>query len=111
MGVGAHFGHEAEPLPPANAVLLNLLPEGGKKQPQINLKHKHIHVLPVKYLHKGLRKHFPLALTFWKGPDFDLRPFKEVKELEMRRVRRQRALWPGLLLLFPGRDFSFAVIF
>lgn len=57
MGVGAHLGHEAEPFPPANTVLLNLLPAGGdKNRPEISL------VLPLNYLPEGLLKHFPLAL-------------------------------------------------
>lgn len=45
-------------------------------------------MLPVNYLHKGVE---------W--PDFDLGPFKEVKELE---IRRQRALSP-LLVVVPGK--------
>lgn len=39
VGIGAHFRHKTKPLPPANTVLLNLLPVGRKKQQreQINL--------------------------------------------------------------------------
>lgn len=57
VGVGAHFGHEAEPLSPADTVLLNLLPaERRQKQPEINPG------LPVNHLPKGVLKHFPLTL-------------------------------------------------
>lgn len=31
MRIGAHFGHKAKPLPPANTVLLNLLSAGRQK--------------------------------------------------------------------------------
>lgn len=66
VGVGAHFGHKTEPLPPANAVLLNLLSAEGERNSGASISHiKHIHVLPVNYLNEGLPKHFQLALNFF----------------------------------------------
>lgn len=51
VGVGAHFRHKGEPLPPANTVLLNLLSVRRQKQQQhINLSLVFsILVLPMNY--------------------------------------------------------------
>lgn len=68
VGVGAHFGHEAEPLPPANTVLLNLLPEDVKRNSHRSISRINTFTCFQLIIYtKGLRKHFPLAVKLFFG--------------------------------------------